>query len=48
VKNEEIKKNILFCIKIWSLIGHAPLTEYRSALSITVLDSSLQDASFNF
>jgi hypothetical protein len=47
VKNEDFKKNILFCIKTWGLIGHTSFTKYRSPLSITVLDSSLQDASFN-
>jgi hypothetical protein len=44
---KKFKKNILFCIKILGLIGHVSLTKYRSPLSITVLDSSLQDASFN-
>jgi hypothetical protein len=38
-------KNDNFVLNFWDLIGHASVSKYPSPLSITVLDSSLQDAS---
>jgi hypothetical protein len=40
-------KNDNFVLKFGDLIGHASVTKYPSPLSITLFDSSVEDASFN-
>jgi hypothetical protein len=40
-------KNDYFVFKFGDSIGHAFLTKYRIALNFTLLDSSLEGASFD-
>jgi hypothetical protein len=46
-KNEENFKKTLFVFKFADSIDHCSLAKYRIPLNFTLLDSSLQDASFD-